>query len=353
MKKKILKYGFIGAGAIAGTHMRDLAKRDDVELVAMSDIKEEGMARHKERYGIDKTYTDYRKMLATEELDAVSVCTPNRFHAKPTIDALRSGCHVLCEKPLAMNAREAARMVETARTTGRKLVVGFQYRYNPRTQFLKKAADEGQFGRILYTRVQALRRRGIPNWGVFGNKELQGGGPLIDIGVHALEMAHYVMGSPRPVAACGDLFTYIGNKPSDRIESAWRGWDYKNHDVEDLALGRIRFEDGAILTIEASWAAHIEKNLWTFDLMGEDGGASWDPPRIFRDEAGHMVDKSPAWLGNQEFAGMFQRKMFNFVDHCLHDEPTLAPGEDGLVVQKMLDAVYASAERGGKEVQIR
>lgn len=191
-----LRYGFIGAGGIAGTHMQELAKRDDVEFVAMADVSGDAMAGIRERYEVQHEFSDYRKMLRDERLDAVSVCTPNQFHMRHTIDALKAGCDVLCEKPLAMNAREGARMVATANELHRKLAIGFQYRYNPRTTFLKRAAEEGQLGRIVYARVQALRRRGIPNWGVFGRKEVQGGGPLIDIGVHALEMTHYVMGSP-------------------------------------------------------------------------------------------------------------------------------------------------------------
>ncbi|MFP6809073.1 MAG: Gfo/Idh/MocA family oxidoreductase [Pseudomonadales bacterium] len=351
MAKK-LKYGFIGSGGIAGIHLKELAKRKDVELVALADVSEKTMQAQREKYGIDRLYTNYKDMLKNESLDAVSVCTPNKLHLQPTIDALKAGCHVLCEKPLAMNAREGQRMLDAAQAAGKKLVIGFQYRYNPRTSYLKQAANEGQFGNILYGRVRALRRRGIPNWGVFGNKDLQGGGPLIDIGVHALEMAHFVMGSPKPVSAVGDIFSYIGNKPSDKIETAWKGWDYKNHTVEDLAVGRIRFENGAVLTIEAGWAAHIEESSWSFELMGDKGGCSWNPTKIFTDEAGHMVNKTPAWLGDESFDGMFKLKMANFVDHCLYNKPTLSPGADGLAVQKMLDAIYKSAGKNGREVKI-
>ena len=349
--KRKLRYGFIGAGGIAGAHLRELAKRDDVEVVAMADISEEAIAGHRERFGIASGYADWNEMLAAEELDAVSVCTPNKLHEQPTIDALKAGCHVLCEKPLADSAEAGERMVAAAREAGRKLVIGFQYRYNARTQFLRKAADGRQFGNILYASVKALRRRGIPNWGVFGRKELQGGGPLIDIGVHVLEMTHYTMGSPVPVSACADMFTYIGNKPSNRIESAWKGWDHRTYNVEDLAVGRIRFENGAVAHIEAAFAAHIASDEWNFTLMGDKGGATWDPPQIFRDEHGHMVNKTPAWLAEKQ-QPMFQSKMFNFVEHCLYDRPTLAPWEDGLAVQRMLDALYRSAESGGGEVAV-
>lgn len=344
-----LRYGFIGAGGIAGAHMRELIQRDDVELVAMADVSEAAMDRHQEQFGIDGIYADWNEMLAAEKLDAVSVCTPNKLHEQPTIDALDAGCDVLCEKPLAHSAAAGERMLAAARRSGRKLAIGFQYRYHPRTQFLRQGFDAGAFGNILYARIRALRRRGIPNWGVFGRKDLQGGGPLIDIGVHVLEMAHYAMGSPTPVSASADMFTYIGDKPSDRVESPWKGWDYQNYTVEDLAVGRIRFAGGAIAHIEAAFAAHIEQDEWNFELLGDEGGARWHPPRIFTDEHGHMVDKSPGWLPD---GAIFARKMNNFVDHCLYDEPSLAPGEDGLALQRMLDALYRSAENGGKEVAI-
>jgi predicted dehydrogenase len=349
---KKLRYGFIGAGGIAGEHMTHLALRKDVELVAMADPDEASMARHTAKFGVGRSYKDWRQMLAEEKLDAVSVCTPNKLHAECTIGALEAGCDVLCEKPLAASADEGARMVESTEKLGRKLVIGFQYRFNARTQFLRQAADGGQFGHIMFARVQALRRRGIPNWGVFGRKELQGGGPLIDIAVHVLEMTHYTLGCPTPVSASADMFTYIGNQPSDRVESAWKGWDYKTYNVEDLAVGRIRFANGTVIHLETSFAAHIEKDYWSFQLMGEKGGATWDPPRIFRDEDGYMVDKSPAWHADEKTEKMFRRKMYNFVDHVLYDEPTLAPGRDGLAVQRMLDAMYRSAELKGAEVKI-
>ena len=126
-------------------------------------------------------------------------------------------------------------MIEAAKKAKKKLVCGFQFRFHPATQFITRARDEGQFGNVMFMKCQALRRRGIPNWGVFGRKELQGGGPMIDIGVHVIEMAHYVMGSPRPVAASGNTWTYMGDKPS-QVVSMWPNWDYKTYTVEDLAM---------------------------------------------------------------------------------------------------------------------
>jgi len=349
-KPKKLRVAFIGAGGIAGTHLSYLSKMDDVEIVALSDVNEASMERHAEAYGVSDCFTDAKEMLAAVKPDAVSVCTPNFLHAPNTIDALNAGAHVLVEKPMAMNAEEAQAMVNAAKKNRKKLVIGFQYRYNSNTNFLREADKAGHFGKIMYARSQALRRRGIPNWGVFGRKELQGGGPMIDIGVHILEVTHFVMGSPKPVAAFGATFTYLGDKKS-KVVSQWPNWDHKTYTVEDLAVGQIRFENGAILSIESSFAVHIEKGLFSFTIMGEKGGASWDPPIIFRDDAGHMVNTTPDYLPSGGFGDQFQAKMRNFVDHVLHDQPTLAPGEDGLMVQKMLDGIYASAEKG-REVKI-
>jgi len=345
---------FIGAGGIAGTHLKALAEMDDVEVVALADLSEKAMARHAEAYGIaaDRCYTDYEQMLKEVQPDSVNICAPNAVHAPASIAASKAGAHVIVEKPMAMNASEAKAMIAAANDAGKKLVIGFQYRYDPRTRFLKRCVDDGMFGEIKYARVQALRRRGIPNWGVFGRKELQGGGPLIDIGVHCMEMCHYVMGSPKPVAATGMTSTYLGNQDSSQIESNWKGWDYKTYTVEDLAIGSVRFDNGAVMHVEASFAAHIEKNIWDFQVMGTEGGGTWDSPQAFHDDHGHMLNTSPGWVGTQGFAGFFPMKLRNFVDHCTRGEDTMAPAEHGLAVQQILDAIYTSAENGGAEVAV-
>ncbi len=350
---KTLRLGFIGTGGISDLQLAQFARRRDVNLVALADISAENLAKRHAQYPQTNTYTDYKKMLATEQLDAISVCTPNRYHAAPTIAALKAGCHVLCEKPLAMTVAEGRRMRQAAEQAGKHLVVGFQYRFDPRTQYLRRAFDEGAFGNILFGRVQAMRRRGIPNWGVFGRKELSGGGALIDIGVHVLEMTHYTMGSPQPISASADMFTYLGNKPSHKVQSMWSGWDYKSYNVEDLAVGRIRFANGAVLHIECAYAAHVpDGSLMNFQILGDKAGATWEPTVINTDESGHMVDKTPAWLGATDFISVFNSKIDAFVEHLLHDAPCIAPVTDALMVQAMLNGLYDSAAKGGKEVKI-
>ena len=352
MAKKKLRVAFIGAGGIAGAHMKQYAEMDDVEMVAMADVFPGGMEKWAEQYGIERSFLDYKEMLRKVKPDAVSVCTPNGLHAETAIAALRAGAHVLVEKPLAMSAREGQQMLNAAKKAKRKLVIGFQQRYDPKAQFIKNAVDTGKLGEILFGRVQALRRRGIPNWGVFGRKELQGGGPMIDIGVHVLEVTHFVMGSPKPVAASGNIYTYLGNKKSN-VVCQWPNWDHKTYTVEDLAVGQIRFENGATIHIESSFAAHIERNVWNFQLMGEKGGANWDPAQLYTDDNGYMMNSEPGWLPrNQDFGSIFGIKMRNFVEHVHYNEPTMAPAKHGLMLQKMLDGIYESAAKG-KEVAIR
>jgi len=348
---KKLRMAVIGCGGISEVHLRSLATFPDVEVVAGVDIKPERLKLMEEKYKIPALYEKWDKMLKEIKPDAVTICTPNGVHAAPAIDALNAGAHVITEKPMAMNPKQCEQMIAAAKKNKKKLAVGFQYRYHPTTNFLTRARDDGRFGNIMFVKCLALRRRGIPNWGVFGQKDLQGGGPMIDIGVHVIEMAHYVMGSPKPVAAAGNTWTYMGNKPS-QVVSAWAGWDYKTYTVEDLAIGQIRFDNGAILQIEASFAAHIEKDCWNFTMVGDKGGCQWDPAMIFTDRAGTMTNETPAWTGNADFNTLFIAKLRNFVDGCTKQTELRAPGEAGLAVQKILDGVYRAAA-AGKEVAIK
>ena len=241
-----MRVAMIGCGGISEMHIRAMRKFADVEVVAAADADLQRLKRMESEFGIKEDFADWKKMLKEARPDAVNICTPNALHAQPAIDALKAGCHVMVEKPMAMNPRECERMIEAAKKAGKKLAVGFQYRFHPNSQFLVRAREDGRFGNVMFVRCQALRRRGIPNWGVFGQKHLQGGGPLIDIGVHVIEMAHYVMGQPKPVAAGGNTWTYMGNKPS-KVASMWPNWDHKTYTVEDMAIGQIRFENGAIM----------------------------------------------------------------------------------------------------------
>jgi predicted dehydrogenase len=334
--------------------MRHLKPVPHVRAVAVADVSEGALAWAKETFGIPNRFTDFRRMLKEmPEIGAVSVCTPNGLHAEHAIAALEAGRHVLVEKPMAMHARDARRMIDAARASGKQLVVGFQHRFDPGSQMVRRQIESGSFGKILYVRAQALRRRGIPSWGVFGRKELSGGGPLIDIGVHILETAHYLIGSPRPLTATANTFCHLGDKPC-AVEAEWGPWDHKTYTVEDLAVGMIRFETGAMLTIETSFAAHIERDVWSIQIMGEKGGADlkgaeyFETSHLFADQAGYMMNMTPARVGSMH---PFEYKMRHFVDVARGVRFNEVPPEHGLMVQQMLDAVYESAAQG-REVEI-
>ncbi len=353
-KGKKFRVAIIGCGGIAQAHLTAYKDIPEVEIVAGVDIDPERLKIMEETWGVPKKalYTDWKKMLKEIKPDGVDVCTPNGVHCAPVVDACLAGVHAIVEKPMAMTPAECEKMIAAAKKGGVKLSVGFQQRYNPRTTALIKARDNGQFGDIMFVKCQALRRRGIPNWGVFGRKDLQGGGPMIDIGVHILECAYEFLGSPKPVAASGNVWTYLGDKPST-VRNAWPNWDWKTYTVEDLAIGQIRFENGAILQIESSFAAHIKDNdVFNWTAMGTKGGCSWENVEIYTDQNDMMVNMAPTFIGDASWNTMFRTKLQNWVDSCIKGTPQGASGEAGLAVQKMLDGIYRSAI-AGKEVTIK
>ena len=354
-KGKKLRVAIIGCGGIAQTHLGIYKKSiPEVEIVAGVDILPERLDVMEEKWGVPRSalYTDWKKMLKEIKPDAVDICTPNGLHCAPAVDACNAGCHAIVEKPMAMTPAECEKMIAAAEKNKVKLSVGFQQRYRDVTKALIKARDEGVFGDILFVEVKALRRRGIPNWGVFGQKEKQGGGPLIDIGVHMLEAAYEFMGSPKPVAASANTWTYMGDKPSTTI-STWPGWDWKTYTVEDLAVGQIRFDNGAILQIRSSFATHIkEHEVEDWSAIGTKGGCNWSTAEIFTDYNNLMVNTKPVYTGQNDWETFFTRKLQNWVSGCMKGTELDASGYDGLNVQKMLDGLYRSAA-AGKEVTIK
>ena len=369
---KKLRIAIIGCGGIAQTHLGAYGKNPAVEVVAGVDIRADRLAIMRDKWGVrpealfgadlasgkELSKTAWRDMLAAmgDKVDAVDVCTPNGVHCQPVVDCCKAGRHAFVEKPMAMSVDECKKMVAAAKQGGVKLSVGFQQRYRPAFKSLVEARDNGAFGDILFMKVRRLRRRGIPNWGVFGRKELQGGGPLIDIGVHFIECAYEFMGRPKPVAATGNTWSYLGNRKSETlVRCPWPGWDWKTYTVEDLAIGQVRFENGALMQIETSFAAHIEENdVAGFWAMGTKGGCEFPSGKIFTDQNHTMVNITPAFLdpAGDEWDNLFATKLGNWVDGCLKGTPLGATGDDGLNVQRILNGLYDSAAAGGREVAI-
>lgn len=353
-KGKKLRVAIIGCGGISQAHLTAYEQIPEVEIVAGVDNESHRLDVMEEKHGLPRAalFTDWKTMLKKIKPDAVDVCTPNALHCAPVVDACNAGCHAMVEKPMGMDPEECEKMIAAAEKNDVKLSVGFQQRYHDNTQALIAARDKGQFGDIMFVKVQALRRRGIPNWGVFGQKKLQGGGPLIDIGVHMIEAAYEFMGAPKPIAASANTWTYIGDKPST-TQSSLPDWDWKTYTVEDLAIGQIRFENGAIMQIESAFACHMkETNVHNFTAMGTKGGCSWKDAEIYTDLNDLMVNVNPVFVGSQAGRSVGIRKLQNWVDACLKGTELGASGYDGLVVQKIMDGLYRSAA-AGREVTIK
>jgi predicted dehydrogenase len=342
--------------------MEALRVAGGVEVTALADTAAPNLEHAASLEPQAKVFRDWRELLRQEDLDAVCVCTPNHLHCEQTVAALETGRHVLVEKPMAMSVHEAVRMEQAAKTAGKLLQVGFQQRFSPDARMFKRQAESGFFGDILFVRVQAMRRRGIPNWGVYGRKELQGGGPLIDYGIHNLEMAHYIMGSPVPLSASGACYRYFGDRKSSTV-CRWPEWDHATYNVEDLAVGFVRFEGGATLAIETSFVAQIEKDVSRIQIMGTKGGSCSEPSlRVFdpaqeaalapgvlySDLNDYMVTMTPA---HQHTETATHVKMLHFIDCIRNGTPCMAPARDGVLVQKMIEGIYRSAE-AGKEVSL-
>ena len=344
---KTINVGVIGAGGIASTqHMPALEKQPDVKILAVCDVNEESAKKAAERFSINHVFTDYKKLLEMDEIDAVHVCTPNFLHMQPSVDASNAGKHVMVEKPIARNATEGAKIVEAARKNKKKLMVAQNMRFDANSQALKRFIDAGDLGEIYFARVHALRRRGIPNWGVFTDKEKQGGGPLIDIGVHILDLTLFLMGHPKPISASGQAFTKIGNTPGH--VGGWGPWDWENYTVEDYAAGFVRLDNGASLIIESSFAAHIPEDKFCSSLLGTKGGAETNPLKVFGEDRGTLYDLAPVSLPT---VSSYEAECRGFYDAIQNDTEPPVTGEQALNVMKILDGIYKSSEEG-KEVII-
>lgn len=341
------KIGIIGVGGIAqGKHIPAFVNHPDVEIVAVCDANEEILNKVANELGVKHRFTDYNDLIKIDEIDAVDVCTPNFAHAEPTIKALNAGKHVLCEKPIARNAEEGAAMVEAAKKAGKQLMIAYCWRWHTGAQALKRFIDAGDMGDIYYARVHALRRRGIPGWGVFTQKDKQGGGPLIDIGCHLLDLTLWLMGQPKPVAVSGQCYTKFGNRPG--LVGLLGQWDHTNYTVEDFATGLVRFDNGATLTIESSFAANVEKSIINTHLLGTEGGCQLDPLKIFREERQTLVDVTPVFLPEVKW---HETEIFEFIDAIRNGTPVPVTGEEGLTVTRIIDAIYKSSDEG-KEIKI-
>ncbi len=342
--------GIVGSG-MGSNHARNFKKMPNVRLVGIGGPDVERCQRVADANGIPHVYADYHELFARPDVDAVTIAVPNMYHKDVVLAALAAGKHVLVEKPLAHTSADGEEIVRVAERSNRVVMIGFNNRFTGAAQALRQALAAGRLGEVYYGRTRWLRRQGIPGFGGwFTTKAQSGGGPLIDIGVHMLDLALYLMNYPQPVSVFGSTYAKFG----PHGKGAWRGWVVSDaapsgaYDVEDLATGMIKFANGATLLVEASWASYIAKaDDMGLELLGDVGGArltyeETNPLTIFTELDGQQVDIIPETPHLDSHA----EEMRLFVEAIINGTPPPATVQEGLTVLKIIEALYASAQQG-------
>lgn len=338
-----LKVAIIGAGQIVwASHLPNYEKlSNDAEVIGICDVNYEQAQKTAKQFGIRDAFPSVEEMLNNIAPDAVSVCVPNKFHYETVCYALERGCHVLCEKPPALTAGQAEEMERIAEEKNKILTFNFHFRQGNDMQFLKKKIREGRFGEIYGARVQSIRRRGIPGWGNFTNKEMQGGGPLIDIGIHMLDLALYMMDFPEVDYVCAATHQKIGTRKGIGLMGQW---DPKEFTVEDSAFGFIKFKNNASINLETAFALNIkEKDIRNVSLFGEYAGASLFPFEIYGENELSLTNEQYPFA---EDTDRHYNSVKNFVSACLGREEPVVKGREAVIVQKIVNSLYESAESG-------
>ena len=356
MTNDIVRVGIIGCGGIAnGKHMPALSKLKNVKMVAFCDIIEKKALAAREKFGTPDcaVYTDYKKLLEDKSIDVVHVLTPNRSHSFITVDALEAGKHVMCEKPMAINSAEAQKMLDAAKRTGKKLTIGYQSRHRTDSLFLKGEVEAGTFGDIYYAKATAIRRRAVPTWGVFLNEYEQGGGPLIDIGTHALDLTLWTLDNYKPKYCVGTTYHALNDQTDQG--NAWGPWDPAKFTVEDSAFGFIVMENGATINLEASWALNtLDVREAVTSFCGTKAGADMvDGVRIngVRQNLQYVMKPDMNAKGAAFFDGVkgespADREARLWIDAVVNDKAPFMLPEQAIVVTRILEGIYTSAKTG-------
>lgn len=367
MKNGKVQIGIIGCGGIARQkHFPSLKLLSDkCEMVAFCDIIEERATKACEEYGAKgaKSYADYKGLLKDDSIDLVHVLTPNVSHCEISVAAFEAGKHVMCEKPMAASTEDAKKMMDAWKKSGKKFTIGYQNRFRPEVQMLHKSVVAGELGKIYFAKAHAVRRRAVPTWGVFPNKALQGGGPLIDIGTHALDMTLWMMDNYDPQSLTGSVFFELGHLQQATEGNMFGPWDPKTYEVEDSAFGMIKMKDGATIFLEASWALNVaESREASTTLCGTLAGAEvYSGMKKGSDEVvfnrGHHGLLTEERLTESGAIAYFEggssdpgyKEAVQWLDAIINDTEPLVKPQQAFVVTQILDSIYRAAETG-KEV---
>ena len=343
-----LKIGIVGAGNIAcNAHLPAYQKCDNTEIVAIADLDLERAKQAAEKFGIPEYYGSVEEMLAKADIQAVDVCTWNNGHAPVTLAALNAGKHVICEKPLTVSDELAEEIEKAVAKNGVKFMLAVPGRFGEKNQYLKKQIDEGKLGTVYFAKTNYIRRRGTPS-GWFTDKKTAGGGPVIDIGVHGIDAAWYLMGCPKPTRVSAFVSDYIGDYQTKGV-GRWKGTPCPDNqfDTEDLGAGVIHFENGAMMMFEAAWAVN-EPSYTGTTVCGSLAGADLGTMTIYGERDSYLSDDKIN-IGDND---RFQAELTHFADCVLNDKPVRYPINQAVQMQKMLDAIYESAAQK-KEIVLK
>lgn len=351
-----LKIGIIGCGNIAnGKHMPSISKLDNVEMVAFCDVIRERAEEAAKKYGTPdaRVYTDYRELLKDESINNVRVLTPNRLHAQISIDAMRAGKHVMCEKPMAATYAEAQEMVRVHQETGKLLTIAYQHKFDPDVVYAKQEALKGTFGDMYYAKANVMRRRGVPTHGVFLHQCDQGGGSLIDVGTHCLDVVLYLMDNYKPKMVLGT--TYDKLKYQKETGNPFGPWQTEGYDVEELASGYIVMENGATIILETSWALNTTDVAGVrYMVCGTEAGVdnyngTFKINGICNDKQYiHQPDLTPggvAFVDGNAYSHIVEEQKV-FINAILGKGELVTTPEHAAVVSQILEGIYISAKTG-------
>ncbi len=350
---KALKVGIIGSGAICREqhlpYWRQLEEEGRVQVVGVCDLIKERRETEAGLCRAAKTYADYKAMLRAHEFDIIDVCTQNRVHAPAAIAGLNAGANVLVEKPMAMNTAECLAMIKASKSARKKLMVAQHMRFEARAQKLKEVIVSGAVGEIYTAETKWLRRRGIPGWGKFHIAKESLGGPLIDIGVHMMDLCVWLMGCPKPIAASGKVYRKFGDR-NDLFNAEWgRPYPPKEFDVEDYATAFIRFEGGVTMQMQVSWAANIAQETENLYILGDKGGVGTNPLGYFGADVDSLNHTTWDYLSDEDG---HRREVRHFCECVEKNLPVMVQPEESLRIQKIIDAIYLSSKKN-REIPIK
>jgi predicted dehydrogenase len=338
----------IGAGAIGNQHIEAFNRHENATVVALAEVSPERGQEAKEAHNIATLTTDYKELLAREDIDVISIALPNFLHAPVGLEALQAGKNVMVDKPIATNATDAANLVAEAKKRGVLLMVGQNMRFDPKVQTAKQLINDGKLGEVYHAKTAYMRATGIPRIGSwFTQKQFSGGGSIYDIGVHVLDRALFLMGEFDAAAVSGQAYSKFG--PRGLGDGGWGKGEIdpnKPFDVDDLAIALIKLKSGRTVLLEASWAAYVDTFEGT-QLFGTEAGLKFPPLQIIKDTPEGRKTEEIELLPNL----VNSDRMEHFIDVLLGKAEAYVKPEESLALQKILDAIYESSATG-KEVRL-